>query len=420
MARNSKLPQIRFHKTTRQAYVRLDGTMVYLGPATPNNVSLAVKRRYDETIARWLAGRSADPYGIIVGELAVRYFEHARQHYRKNGKETSEVTSIRSALRLLVKADGTTRVQEYGPLKFQALRTRMIDAGWRRKSINKQIGRIRRMFKWGVSQELVPTETLVALNSVAGLRAGRSDAIESAPVLPVSEAAIEAVRPYVSRPIWAMIQLQLVTGMRPGEVTIMRGCDIKMSGSVWEYIPASHKTEHHGRQRIVMLGPKAQLILREFFRSDTTAYFFSPADARMEFDEQRRENRKTPMTPSQMARQRASQPKRKPGDCYTVASYGQAIRKACENVFEMPQELRNVSMKLPPARRDELKKNARAWREEHCWSPNQLRHTAATEIRREFGIEAAQNTLGHSSPAITLIYAERSLEQVREVMEKLG
>lgn len=32
------------------------------------------------------------------------------------------------------------------------------------------------------------------------------------------------------------------------------------------------------------------------------------------------------------------------------------------------------------------------------WSPNQLRHTAAIEIRREFGIEAAQNTLGHSSP----------------------
>lgn len=51
---------------------------------------------------------------------------------------------------------------------------------------------------------------------------------------------------------------------------------------------------------------------------------------------------------------------------------------------------------------------------------NQLRHTAAIEIRCEFGIEAAQNTLGHSSPDVTLIYAERSLEQVREVMEKLG
>ena len=45
MPRKSKLPQIRFHKTTRQAYVRLDGKMVYLGPATPSNVPLSVKRR---------------------------------------------------------------------------------------------------------------------------------------------------------------------------------------------------------------------------------------------------------------------------------------------------------------------------------------------------------------------------------------
>jgi len=139
MARKPKLPQIRFHKTTRQEYVRLDGKMVYLGPATPNDVPLSVKRRYDEAIGRWLAGQTADPLGITVDELAIRDFEHARQHYRKNGDETCEVTSIRSALRLLVKADGTTRVQEFGPLRLQSIRARMIAAGWRRKSINQQI-----------------------------------------------------------------------------------------------------------------------------------------------------------------------------------------------------------------------------------------------------------------------------------------
>lgn len=212
-----------------------------------------MKRRYDEAIGRWLAGQTADPYGITVDELAIRCFEHARQHYRRNGDETSEVTSIRSALRLLVKADGTTRVQDFGPLRLQSIRARMIEAGWRRKSIDQQIGRIRRMFKWGVSQELVPTDTLVALNSVAGLRAGRSSTIESAPVLPVSETAIDVVRPHVSRQIRAMIQLQRVTGMRPGEVMIMRGCDMTMSGSVWEDTPESHKTEHHGGNNSVEL-----------------------------------------------------------------------------------------------------------------------------------------------------------------------
>jgi len=86
----------------------------------------------------------------------------------------------------------------------------------------------------------------------------------------------------------------------------------------------------------------------------------------------------------------------------------------------MPKELRNVSMRLPATQRETLKEQAKAWREANCWSANQLRHTAATEIRREFGIEAAQNTLGHSSPDVTLVYAERSLDQVRAVMEKLG
>jgi hypothetical protein len=94
MSRKPKLPQIRFHKTTRQAYVRIDGKMVYLGNATPRDVPASVTRRYDETIARWLAGKAIDPFGITVDELAIRYFEHARQHYRKNGDETSEVTSI--------------------------------------------------------------------------------------------------------------------------------------------------------------------------------------------------------------------------------------------------------------------------------------------------------------------------------------
>ena len=420
MAQKSKLPQLRFHKTTGQAYVRLNGKMVYLGPATPRDVSLAVKLRYDEAITRWIAGQDTDPLGITVDELAIRYMKHVRQHYRKNGEETSEVTSIRSALKILLKADGTSRVQEFGPLRLQAIRERMIRAGWRRKSINKQVGRIRRMFKWGVSQELVPTSTLAALDTVPGLRSGRSEAIESVPISPVSDEAIEAVRPHVSRQIWAMVKLQRLTGMRPGEVTIIRGCDINMSGSEWEYTPASHKTEHHGRNRVVVLGPKAQLILREHLRPDATEYLFSPAAARAEFDQERRNNRKTPMTPSQKARQRVQKPKKVLGDCYTVASYGQAIRKACEQAFDMPKELRNVSTKLPACQRAELQVAARAWREKHCWSPNQLRHTAATEIRREFGIEAAQNTLGHSSPAVTLIYAERSLDQVHKVMSQLG
>ncbi|MEO8269503.1 MAG: site-specific integrase, partial [Aureliella sp.] len=40
------------------------------------------------------------------------------------------------------------------------------------------------------------------------------------------------------------------------------------------------------------------------------------------------------------------------------------------------------------------------------WFPNQLRHSAATEIRQVHGLEAASITLGHSSLVVTQTYAE--------------
>ena len=54
------------------------------------------------------------------------------------------------------------------------------------------------------------------------------------------------------------------------------------------------------------------------------------------------------------------------------------------------------------------------------WSPNRLRHTAATEIRRTFGLEAAQVALGHSQADVTQIYAEKDLTLAAEVARKIG
>jgi integrase len=43
------------------------------------------------------------------------------------------------------------------------------------------------------------------------------------------------------------------------------------------------------------------------------------------------------------------------------------------------------------------------------WHPNQIRHTYATEVRREHGLEAAQILLGHTYADVTQVYAERDL-----------
>jgi integrase len=54
------------------------------------------------------------------------------------------------------------------------------------------------------------------------------------------------------------------------------------------------------------------------------------------------------------------------------------------------------------------------------WHANQLRHTRATEIRRTYGLEAAQVILGHAKADVTQVYAERDHALAADVMKKIG
>ena len=60
------------------------------------------------------------------------------------------------------------------------------------------------------------------------------------------------------------------------------------------------------------------------------------------------------------------------------------------------------------------------WQSDHRWSPNRLRHSAGTEIRKHYGLEAAQVILGHASADVTQVYAERDLQKAVEIMREVG
>lgn len=147
-----------------------------------------------------------------------------------------------------------------------------------------------------------------------------------------------------------MIQLQLLTGARPGEIVSMRVGDLNTGARTWEYAPRSHKGQHRGRDRSILIGPKAQVILREFLRPIVDAFVFSPAEADSERQSKRRADRRSPMTPSQAARQPKADGRHRPKDRYTVSSYRRAIARACERTFGMPDELRKLP-KSPTAKR---------------------------------------------------------------------
>src|SRR5262245_20689631 len=105
MARRKKgsVPGIRHHKPSGQAVVTLSGQDFYCG-TWGTKVALA---EYDRQVAEWRArGRRPMPEQDTDGEtplveLIVAYNRFAESYYVKNGKQTSEVYSIISAVKVV-------------------------------------------------------------------------------------------------------------------------------------------------------------------------------------------------------------------------------------------------------------------------------------------------------------------------------
>jgi integrase len=237
------------------------------------------------------------------------------------------------------------------------------------------------------------------------LQRGRTEARETEPVKPVSDRDFEATLPHLPEVVGDMARVQRLTGCRPGEVCAMRPKDIDRTGNPWQYRPASHKTVHVGRERIIFIGPRAQAILLLYLLREPESYCFSPADSERKRKETNRQKRRTPVQPSQRDR-RKRRPKVQPTDRYVKDAYARAIRRACDAADEQ-------------AHRDDPTTPITN-RIVRRWTPNALRHTAATTIRREFGLEAAQVCLGHSAAVVTQIYAERDWKLAKAVMQQIG
>lgn len=408
MCPHNHVPSYRRHKQSGQAIVTLpDGLGGRRDVLLGQHGTKESRLEYARMIAQWevnghrLPQPAAPRLDLTVNELLLSFWKHAEQHYRRpDGSATDEIHCLRAAFRPLRELYGHTRTDDFGPLALKAVRQRMIETvdkrterPWCRRTINLHTYRIRSMFKWGVEQELVSPEVLHGLQAVRGLQKGRSQARETGRVKGVPEPHVIAVLPLVSAPVRTMIELQFLTGMRPGEVVIMRAIDLDMTGKIWLYRPGSdqahgtHKTAWRDHDKVIAIGPKAQEVVRPYLKPDLRAYLFCPAESMEAFHAARRQGRK--ITPrSKPPRQVSS--KRRPGDHYTVASYRYAIVRACRKVG------------VP------------------AWHPHQLRHTKATEIRREAGLDGARAVLGHRSPQITEVYAELDLSRAAEIMERLG
>jgi integrase len=389
--KSSSVPSYRRHRATGQAVVTLDGKDFYLG----QHGTAASRAEYDRRIAEWTAaGRQlpADPDGITVAEMCSAFRRHAREFYKDaDGTISRAVSNFDEAMKPLLKLYGKTPASEFGPVKLKTCREQFISAGRVRSNVNRLIVRLRGVFKWACENEMIPPSVFHGLMAVAGLRAGRSGARESEPIKPVPDEYVGAVRPHVSRQIWAMIELQRLCAARPGEIVQLRGIDIDMSGQIWVFRPAKHKTQIHGHKREIYLGPKARAIIEPFLKLDPQAYLFDPRDTDRERREALTKARRTPLScGNRTGTNRTETPKRQLDCSYTRMSYYRAVIRGCD-AAGIPR-----------------------------WHVNQLRHSRATELRKSFGIEGCQAVLGHSRVETSQIYAERLSETALKIAAAVG
>lgn len=324
----ARVPSYRRHKASGQAIVALGGRQIYLGPFG----SQVSKDEYDRIIAEWLAnGRRSpcQPASITVSEVLADYLEFAEGYYRRpDGTPTPEIVHVKGAAKVLRRLYGHTQAADFGQLSLKACREALIGAGQARKTVNQNTQRLKRVLRWAVENELVPRDLYYGLQAVSGLRRGRSEARETDPVRPVPKGHVRRIRHLVSRPIRVMIDVQLLTGARAGEIVPLRPMDLDMSGPVWTATLAQHKTAHHGTERVIYFGPKAQKMLRPFLDArPPTSPIFSAAEAVEEQLRRRHEARKTPpQYGNRPGTNRKRRPMCKPGDAYTVCSYRRGER----------------------------------------------------------------------------------------------
>lgn len=356
MPRPKSPPRYEFHKSTGQAYTRIGGKCIYLG----KHGSAESHAKFSCLLSQWeLTGEPTEKSLVTVSQLLLAYLKHAHQYYRKDGRLTSEYACLLCAGRALNKHFGKTSPQEFGPRSLLALREKMIDQGLARKTVNDHVNRVRRMFRWATECEMVRGDVYHALLAVRPLKPGRTRAKDFEPRRPVSARVfIKTRREVRSKMVRDMMVLQRYTGMRSGELIIMRPSDIDRTGDVWIYTPMTHKTEHYGKKRVIPLGPKSQRLLLPYLVRGAEMWCFPAAK-----------------NPAKHARR---------------DTYRNTITRAAKRAGVEP------------------------------WCPHRLRHTAATAARREGGLEAAQQMLGHATAKITEVYAERNLGVAMDIARKIG
>lgn len=409
--KSAHAPSMRLHKPSGQAVVTIDGKDFYLGRYdAPDS-----KRKYDRMIAEWyLRGRQgpqAAAPGSTIAQLIAGYLEHRASE----GIGPSHQKQIRIVMRILNEHYGDICITDFGPMQLKALRQKMTQMKCRnfgregaltlsRNYVNGMVVLIKDLFRWGAEVEIVPQGVYGALLTVKPFGMGKGGR-EGAKVKPADISDIDAVLELATPIMRGILELQLLTGARIGEICQLRAIDIDTRGRVWKFTPEHHKTEKKGFSRVVLIGPRGQEIVKRFLKPDLHAYLFTPAEGHRNRVFVQERNGK----PFLQQRHYSGTSRCTSGN-FRERYYADAICSQLVSLVKRADALAHArNPKAPP----EVPLVRR-------WHTHQLRHLRATYLRSKYGIDVAQVVLGHANLATTEEYAETDTDAAEEAIFAVG
>ena len=408
MGRRAKeqVPQMRHDKERGRAYVRIDGVRHRLGKWGSDKSQAT----YDVLIASWLASGRVNTDGatvvmpaepkiaplpsssgvLTVADLLALWMEDIAVNGK--GIKSSSYGSARAAGRAM-SAYLTLPVEDFGPKAFkEVMRNYAKTPVVRRKKkkdgsvvnverprtrnyVNATMIRIRKMFQWAVSEELIDESKAWRLQAVPLLDFGDQHAKESDERQPAKPEDVQATLGALTRECASLVQVLSLTGCRPSEVCRMTMKQIHdRHKKVWRYVPKRHKNSWRGKIRHVAIGPKAQVIINkqlETFGLSESDAIFSPRRSVSR-------NKKIDSKPDPRAK-----------EFYESNIVRKAVARACE--------VANV---------------------EH-WFPYQMRYAAGAKARQQGGIATTSATLGNSKK-VAEHYAPEGFEVAEAFAEANG
>jgi integrase len=292
-------------------------------------------------------------------DLASLYLDHARTYYRRrNGDPTREHLNMRTSIErfLSFAGDGRMDASKVTRHLVRAWLDQLIAEDLSRSYINATLARVRRWLRWCVELDFAGDHVIAELALVRSLPAHRSKAREAPPRVPAVLADVLHVLPFMPRVPRDVCQLLVLTGARLGEILLATNADVDLEHQLIR--PAIHKSAHLGKTRTIPLSAPAIAIVQRHHR------YFCPADALF------------------------ASPRS--GTSYNPGSIRAAIRRACQRA-DVP-----------------------------VFTPHQVRHAVARQVREVSGLDAAQALLGHSSRSMTEHYAPVSADRSAQAVQALA